>query len=257
MTTSPSGDPDAAGGPLQPNGHQRTQRELAQLNYFNQEAFGINPIQHPEDGTVDIEYTVEENHPTRLRCPVDGAVDVWWNAGVGYTNFGAKHVQEGAAPIPRVMANAFHSCPVQRGVFQSYNFSFMEPWLGGKKPNALSFSAWRSIQSGQPKRIEGEINELRQSLEITGVQVGFGQRWKKPDDWFTMNVALSYQHFNWITTGSSSVFPTESRTTGCKFHLGAQLDFDPIYPVGIEHLPLGQSRLLTASFALTIPITST
>ena len=55
----------------------RTQRELAQLNYFNQEAFGINPIQHPEDGTVDIEYTVEENHPTRLSCPVDGAVDVW------------------------------------------------------------------------------------------------------------------------------------------------------------------------------------
>ena len=38
----------------------RTQRELAQLNYFNQEAFGINPIQHPEDGTVDIEYAVEE-----------------------------------------------------------------------------------------------------------------------------------------------------------------------------------------------------
>ena len=27
----------------------RTQRELSQLNYFNPEAFGINPIQHPED----------------------------------------------------------------------------------------------------------------------------------------------------------------------------------------------------------------
>ncbi|MDG1381823.1 MAG: POTRA domain-containing protein, partial [Flavobacteriales bacterium] len=38
----------------------RTQRELSTLNYFNPEAFGINPTQNPEDGTVDIEYVVEE-----------------------------------------------------------------------------------------------------------------------------------------------------------------------------------------------------
>ena len=38
----------------------RTQRELSQLNYFNPEAFGINPVQNPENGTVDIEYVVEE-----------------------------------------------------------------------------------------------------------------------------------------------------------------------------------------------------
>ena len=37
----------------------RTQRELATLGYFNQEKIGINPIPRP-DGTVDIEYTVEE-----------------------------------------------------------------------------------------------------------------------------------------------------------------------------------------------------
>ena len=37
----------------------RTQRELAQLGYFNEQAFQINPIPNPADGTVDIEYTVE------------------------------------------------------------------------------------------------------------------------------------------------------------------------------------------------------
>ncbi len=33
----------------------RSQREIAQLNYFNQEKIGINPRPNPEDGTVDIE----------------------------------------------------------------------------------------------------------------------------------------------------------------------------------------------------------
>lgn len=39
----------------------RTQRELAQLGYFDQEKLGVNPKPNPIDGTVDIEYTVEEN----------------------------------------------------------------------------------------------------------------------------------------------------------------------------------------------------
>ena len=39
----------------------RTQRELAQLGYFNPENFrNRSHVQNPEDGTVDITYTVEE-----------------------------------------------------------------------------------------------------------------------------------------------------------------------------------------------------
>ena len=41
----------------------RTQRELAQLGYFND--VWDKSIQHPEDGTVDIEYTVEKSHLIR------------------------------------------------------------------------------------------------------------------------------------------------------------------------------------------------
>lgn len=44
----------------------RTQRELAQLGFFNEQGFQVNPIPNPADGTVDIEYVVEENHPIRL-----------------------------------------------------------------------------------------------------------------------------------------------------------------------------------------------
>jgi outer membrane protein insertion porin family len=35
----------------------RSQREIANLGYFNQEKIGIDPRPNQEDGTVDINYT--------------------------------------------------------------------------------------------------------------------------------------------------------------------------------------------------------
>ena len=222
----------------------RTQRELAQLNYFNQEAFGINPIQHPEDGTVDIEYTVEEKPSDQIELSGGwGGGRVVGTLGVSFTNFSAKNMFKKGAwkPIPTGDGQRVSIRAQSNGAFfQSYNFSFMEPWLGGKKPNALSFSAWRSIQSnGQPKRIEGEINELRQSLEITGVLVGFGQRWKKPDDLFTMNVALSYQHFNLDNYGVFFSFSDGvANNLAANFTLARNSISDPIYPVWGSNISL-------------------
>ena len=44
----------------------RSQREFGQLNYFNQETIGINPVPNPDDGTVDINYKVEEKSSDQL-----------------------------------------------------------------------------------------------------------------------------------------------------------------------------------------------
>ncbi|MEC8368219.1 MAG: POTRA domain-containing protein, partial [Bacteroidota bacterium] len=167
----------------------RTQRELSQLGYFNPEAFGVNPIQHPEDGTVDIEYTVEEKPSDQIELSGGwGGGRVVGTLGISFTNFAAsKMFKKGTwRPIPTGDGQRLSLRAQSNGLFfQSYNFSFTEPWLGGKKPNSLSFSVWRSIQSnGQPRLIDGEINEARTSLQITGAQLGLGQRWKKPDDWF-------------------------------------------------------------------------
>jgi len=223
----------------------RTQRELAQLNYFNQEAFGINPIQHPEDGTVDIEYTVEEKPSDQIELSGGwGGGRVVGTLGVSFTNFSAKNMFKKGAwkPIPTGDGQRLSIRAQSNGLFfQSYNLTFMEPWLGGKKPNALSFSAWRSIQSnGQPKRdAEGEINELRQALTITGVQVGFGQRWKKPDDWFTMNVALSYQHFDLNNYGVFFSFSDGvANNLAANFVLARNSVSDPIYPVWGSNISL-------------------
>ena len=184
----------------------RTQRELSQLGYFNPEAFGVNPIQHPEDGTVDIEYTVEEKPSDQIEFSGGwGGGRVVGTLGISFTNFAAsKMFKKGSwRPIPTGDGQRLSLRAQSNGLFfQSYNFSFTEPWLGGKKPNSLSFSVWRSIQQRTTSQIDGEINEARTSLVITGAQLGLGQRWKKPDDWFVFRAALSYQHFNLDDFGS-------------------------------------------------------
>ena len=215
----------------------RTQRELSQLGYFNPEAFGINPIQHPEDGTVDIEYTVEEKPSDQIELSGGwGGGRVVGTLGISFTNFAAsKMFKRGTwRPIPTGDGQRLSLRAQSNGLFfQSYNFSFTEPWMGGKKPNSLSFSVWRSIQSnGQPRMIDGVVNEARQSLVITGAQLGLGQRWKKPDDWFVFQTSLSYQHFDLNDFGSFFSF-TNGRANNLALTavLGRNSVSDPIFPV--------------------------
>ena len=61
--------------------------------------------------------------------------------------------------------------------FQSYNMSFTEPWLGGKKPNSFTISAFRSIQSYDRKFLTDSLtssgNKIedpnRRIIKITGI----------------------------------------------------------------------------------------
>ena len=57
----------------------RSQREIANLGYFNQEKIGINPVPNPDDGTVDINYTVEEKSSDQLE------LSAGWGGGIGLT----------------------------------------------------------------------------------------------------------------------------------------------------------------------------
>ena len=214
----------------------RTQRELSQLNFFNPEAFGINPIQHPEDGTVDIEYQVEEKPSDQIELSGGwGGGRVVGSLGLSFTNFSAKKMFKKGVwrPIPTGDGQRVSIRAQSNGLyFQSYNMSFTEPWLGGRKPNSLSISVWKSIQSnGQPKYIDDEPNELRNSLEVIGVQIGLGQRWKKPDDWFQMRASLSYQNFNLNNYGSFFSFSNgRANNLAAQFTLGRNSISDPIFP---------------------------
>ena len=214
----------------------RTQRELSQLNYFNPEAFGINPIQHPETGTVDIEYKVEEKPSDQIELSGGwGGGRVVGSLGLTFTNFSSKKMfkRDSWRPIPTGDGQSVSIRAQSNGLyFQSYNMSFVESWLGGKEPTSLSVALSKSVQSnGQPKRIDGEINELRNSLEIIGVKVGLGKRLKKPDDWFLFRSSLSYQNFNLDNFGSFFSFSNgRANNLAANISLGRNSISDPIYP---------------------------
>ncbi len=76
--------------------------------------------------------------------------------------------------------------------YQSYNFSFTEPWLGGKKPTSLSISVFHSnITNGVAKE-----NPLLQQLKMLGGSLGLGTRLKNPDDFFSVYGELKYQYYD-------------------------------------------------------------
>jgi hypothetical protein len=58
--------------------------------------------------------------------------------------------------------------------FQSYNFSFTEPWLGGKKPNSLSFNAFHSAMSNNPWFLRDNSGKLIRDAE--GNKIPFENR---------------------------------------------------------------------------------
>ncbi len=181
----------------------RTQRELAALGYFDPEKMSVNPVPNPADGTVDIEYVVEEKPNDQLELSGGfGAGRVVGTLGVSFNNFSGKgFFKKGAwAPVPSGDGQRLSIRAQSYGVgYWSVNASFTEPWLGGKKPNSLTVTTYHSEQTnGQKKwtsRKDKELNPLRQSLGISGVSVGLGKRLTWPDDFFQFYAEANYKYY--------------------------------------------------------------
>ena len=184
----------------------RTQRELSQLGYFDPEKLGVTPTPNPADGTVDIEYKVEEKPSDQVELSGGwGGGRIVGTLGLSFNNFSMKNILKPDAwsPLPTGDGQKFSIRAQTNGIFyQSYNISFTEPWLGGKKPNSLSVSAFFSMfnTTGAKKYVNNnEGNKIRNpnrsTMKIIGGSVGFGKRLKKPDDFFSIYTEASYNYY--------------------------------------------------------------
>ena len=191
----------------------RTQRELAQLGYFNPETLNVIPKPNPSDGTVDIEYIVEEKSSDQIELSGGwGGGRVVGTLGVSFSNFSARNIfKKGTwSPLPSGDGQKLSIRAQSNGLFyQSYNFSFTEPWLGRRRPNAFTFTAYHSIQSnGESKWLKEDkifvrdvisgdkiVNPVRASVVISGGSIGLGRRLSWPDDYFTLYQEITYQHY--------------------------------------------------------------
>ncbi|HER08927.1 MAG TPA: outer membrane protein assembly factor BamA, partial [Bacteroides sp.] len=126
----------------------RTVRELANLGHFDPEQIEPNPIPNQSDGSVDIEYKLVERATDQLEISGGyGAGMLVGTVGIRFSNFAASRIFDPKAwrPVPSGDGQTLSIRAQTNGkIYQSYNFSFIEPWFGGKKPNSFSVSGYYS-----------------------------------------------------------------------------------------------------------------
>ena len=172
----------------------RSQRELNNLQYFDPEKFDVKIEPNQSRNTVDITYVVSEKSTDQINLQGGwGAGRVVGSLGFRFTNFSSKKffTKDAWRPLPSGDGQTLSISASSNGIYyQNYNLTFVEPWLGGKKPNSLSVSAYKSISSN------GQTGNDRQSIEITGVSLGLGKRLKIPDDYFTLYNGITFQRYD-------------------------------------------------------------
>ena len=234
----------------------RTQRELAQLGFFNEQGFQVNPMPDPANGTVDIEYVVEEKSSDQIELSggYGGAGPttsgrIIGTLGLTFNNFSTKKFfkKEAWSPLPGGDGQKLSIRAQSNGrYYQGYNFSFTEPWLGGKKPNSLSFWVNNTALSSNGLL---RSNPAYTGLSITGTGFGLQRRKKWPDDYFTAYYELSYQYYDVVKDFRFPLFPQGyANDIALKYVLQRSSVSAPIYPQS------GSQFTLTAK--ATVPYSS-
>ena len=241
----------------------RSAREIAASGHFNPETMGINPEPNENDGTVDIVFDLESKANDKVQLSFGwGQTGVTGQLALSFNNFSIKNLFNPSSYkgiIPRGDGQTF-SISVQTNAkyYQSYNLTFFDPWVGGKRPNSLSFSVDYSRSTGINSSFynnnwsnaylyslynQGSIGtnyntyayqnayDPNKVLQMAGVSLGFGTRLTWPDDYFTFQASLSYRWYylkNWdwlyyMNNGTSNSF-----TLG--LNLSRNSVDNPIYP---------------------------
>ena len=174
----------------------RTQQRLGQLGHFAPDKIGQNLVPNQAKGTVDIEWQVEEqsNDQVELSGGWGGYYGFVGTLGLTFNNFSLRNVPNFKEwnPLPRGDGQRLSLRLQANGrSFQSYSFSFSEPWLGGRKPHSLSVSYVHS-QSRFAGSNAVSFNDLNSKLKADNISVGLGRALEWPDNYFTLTNSLSY-----------------------------------------------------------------
>ena len=226
----------------------RTIRELGQLGFFDAQQIAPNfKNVNANDGTLDMEYSVVERGSSQIELQGGyGGGGFIGTLGLSFNNFSIKDIfkKEAYKPIPmgdgqklslRLQASRF---------YQTYSFSFVEPWLGGKKPVQFSTSLSHTKQFLYNSVTRNADKDRR--FNITGISVGLAKRLSVPDDYFTLSNALSFQHYNLKNYNTGLFTFGDGYSNNLALTVGLSRNntqIDPIYPTA------GSNFSITAKFS--------
>lgn len=179
-------------------------REIAQLGNFDEQKTNPVPtnLNHAE-ATVDVLYNVAEKPSDQVELSGGyGAGQIIGTLGLTFNNFSTANLFNKSAwkPLPRGDGQKLSLRGQTSGKrYQSYSFSFSEPWLGGKKPIYFGLSAYTSNSSyGGFNNYTGQqmVEDSKlQRIWMTGVTATLGKRLQWPDNYFQINSSLSFQRY--------------------------------------------------------------
>ena len=215
----------------------RTVRELGRLGFFDAE--NIDPQfknVNPNAGTVDIEYGLVEAGASQIELQGGyGGGGFIGTLGLSFNNFSLKnifnfetykplHMGDGQSLSLRLQASQFYN---------TYSFSFAEPWMGGREPVQFSTSLSHTVQY-RYDFLTGRADES-QYFQISGLTLGLAKRLKVPDDFFTLSQSIAYQYYdlNNYYTGLFTFGDGSANNLAYTVALSRNNTYtNPIFPIG-------------------------
>ena len=233
----------------------RTQRELSQLGFLNAEKINPQVTPNNSDGTVDINWQVEEKSADQLELSAGfgGGIGLTGTLGVTFNNFSIKNITKASSwdPLPSGDGQKFSARIQSNGrAYRSYNLSFTEPWLGGKKRNSFSVNYFNTRFANAFDPITGAPCTKcgkNSYLNTVGFGIALGKQLKWPDDFFNLIYSLNIQQYR--LKNYSNIFAGLSDGTSTNLSLKVTLlrnsaGPNPIFPTSGSNVNLsGQFTL--------------
>ncbi len=226
----------------------RSTRQIAQLGNFDEQKTDPQPINiNYGEGTVDMQYTVVEKPADQVELSGGfGSGQIIGTVGLSFNNFSTRNFFDKSSwrPLPRGDGQKLSLRGQTSGKqYQSYSFSFSEPWLGGKKPIYFGLSAYTSHSAPQLnpyyRRMFPVDEDKAQRIWMNGVTLTLGKQLQWPDNWFQLNYSLGFQQYKLQNYGNYFLF---DNGTSYNINFTQELSRNsvdaPIYPTSGSHLKL-------------------
>ena len=236
----------------------RTQRELSQLGFFNPEKITPGVVPNADNGTVDINWGLEEKSSDQLELSAGfgGGIGLTGTLGVTFNNFSIYNIFKKTAWSPLPVGDGQKlSLRVQSNgkAYRSYNFSFTEPWLGGKKRNSFTVSYYDTKYANAYDPLTGAYSNSAADtsfIKTTGFGISLGKQLKWPDDYFSIVYSLNLQQYK---LKNYSIFPglKDGNSTNISFKVTlarSSAGPNPIFPTNGSNFAL--SVQLTPPYSL-------
>ncbi len=246
----------------------RTQRELGQLGFIDAEKINPGVVPNAENGTVDINWGIEEKSGDQLELSAGfgGGIGLTGTLGVSFNNFSIKNITKKSTwdPLPSGDGQKVSARIQSNGkAFRSYNFSFTEPWLGGKKRNSFTVGYSNTKYANAYDNYGYYCKNCGDTsyVKTASFNISLGKQLKWPDDYFNLIYAINVQRYK--LRNYDNIF--KGIRNGASTNISLKIALvrnsagpNPIFPTGGSNFLLsGQFTLPYSLMGITSGITNT